>query len=60
MTVPNLSSYRRVPPRFPQLGDCDFYHSQVLPTGEMVGQWDLRPSPETHQGHVDFNGRSVL
>ena len=52
--------YRRVQPRSPALHDCDFYHSLTLPTGEIAGQWDLRPSPETYLGHVDFKGRSVL
>ncbi|QTN29356.1 hypothetical protein HZ993_05895 [Rhodoferax sp. AJA081-3] len=60
MQLPTPSICRHVPPRYPQLGDCDFYHSQILPTGEVIGQWDLRPSPDTYLGHVDFNGRNVL
>ena len=60
MHSPSQSHYRHVQPRSPELHECDFYHTQTLPAGEMTGQWDLRPSPETYLGNVDFNGRSVL
>nr|WP_315491800.1 hypothetical protein [uncultured Rhodoferax sp.] len=60
MQPPNQLRYRLVQPHSPALHECDFYHSQTLPAGEMIGQWDLRQSPEAYLGHVDFHGRSVL
>lgn len=51
---------RRIAPRYPELNDCDFYHSQTLPVGEVKGQWDLRASPDTYLGNINFGGRSVL
>jgi O-methyltransferase len=40
--------------------DCVFYHSVSLPTGEVRGEWDLRPRTREYLGGVDFAGRSVL
>ncbi len=49
-----------IQPRFPNREDCDFYHSFSLPSGEVMGQWDLRAQTAAYLGHVDFAGRSVL
>jgi hypothetical protein len=40
--------------------DCSFYHSMTLPSGEVKGQWDLRPAVAAYLGGVAFAGRSVL
>ena len=49
-----------IAPRFPELSDCDFYHSFTFSHGEVVGHWDLRGNYEAYLGHVDFAGQSVL
>lgn len=49
-----------IAPRAPNLDECDFYHSQMLPTGEVRGQWDLRQATEDYLGKVDFSGQTVL
>ena len=40
--------------------NCSFYHSITLPSGEVKGQWDLRPRVGEYLGNLDFAGRSVL
>ncbi|HEV2369315.1 MAG TPA: class I SAM-dependent methyltransferase [Acidimicrobiales bacterium] len=41
--------------------DCDFYHTSVLRSGEVIpGPWDLRGNESEYLGHVPLAGRRVL
>jgi glycosyltransferase involved in cell wall biosynthesis len=52
---------REVPPRTPRREDCGFYHSYTLADGEeVIGDWDLRPSPFDYLGEICVTGQSVL
>jgi O-methyltransferase len=44
----------------PPPSDCLFYHTVSLPSGEVRGQWDLRPRAHEYLGGVAFADRSVL
>src|SRR4051794_17900554 len=41
--------------------DCHFYHSLSLgSTGEIKGDWDLRPTVNAYVAGADFRGKRVL
>jgi SAM-dependent methyltransferase len=41
--------------------DCDFYHTAVLRSGEVIpGAWDLRGSESAYTGGIELRGRRVL
>lgn len=41
--------------------DCNFYHTFVLPNGEIIpGAWDLRGREDAYLGNVPLTGKRVL
>ena len=49
------------PPIIPDDTPVHWYHSMVLPvSGEVTGEWDLRPTVDDYLGHVDYAGKRVL
>jgi O-methyltransferase len=49
------------PPVIPDDAPVHWYHSMVLPvSGEVTGEWDLRPTVDEYLGHVDYSGKRVL
>lgn len=49
------------PPVIPPDAPVHWYHSMDLPvSGEVTGEWDLRPTVDAYLGGVDFRGKRVL